>query len=325
MKIEDLPLEQIALEDRTFDLGFARRYDELRASVAAVGVLQPLLVRHRRPAEGCQIVCGFGRAQVARDLKADPLPTRLLPPETTDADCLRLALFDNLPHRRFNAMERGIILAKLGQHVDRELLLRDYLPLVGLQPSGALLDRTLALLQLVGPVQRAVAEGRIEEKPAASLAALSSADQGAFVRLLERCRPSVSIVREWAELLADVSRRDGRSFVEILAAPAISAILDSAEMTETERASALRRRLHLLRYPTLAARETRFAAAKAALHLPPTMRLEPSPRFESDELRLEVRFRNEEALREALALLQSRLDDPTLVRELWKTMTNDGL
>ena len=330
MKIAELALERIALDDTTFDLGYARRYDALRRSIAEVGVLQPLLVRQcdadrqrqrvQVSRSRFQIVCGFGRARVASELGLAPLPAQLLAPETSDGDCLRLALFDNLPHRRFNPIERATALSKLRRHVGRQQLVRDYMPLLGLQPNGSLLDRTLALAQLSEGLKRAVAEGRIEAKVGASLAALPSDDQAAFARLLERCQPSVSVVRELAEALADVARRDGLTIREILASPEVSAILDSQEMTRrtaSERTAALRRHVRRLRYPTVSLHEARFADLRSALNLPPSMRLEPAPNFESDEIRLEIRFQNEEELRRSAAVLAGWFDDPSLLKRLW--------
>jgi hypothetical protein len=47
------------------------------------------------------------------------------------------------------------------------------------------------------------------------------------------------------------------------------------------------------------------------------MRLDPAPNFESDELRLEIRFRNKAMLRDSAAVLSRLLDDPSLLQQLW--------
>jgi len=311
--------DRLALDDRAFDLGFARRHEALRSSIAEVGILQPLVARPRDVSPPYQIVCGFGRARVARDLHLSEIAVWELDASATDADCLRLALFDNLAHRSFNPIERAIILTRLGQHVERERLLADYMPLVGLPPSAIVLDRTLALMNLTERLKWALAEGRIEEKAAAALASLPPDDQEAFVCLLKQCRPSVSVARELAEALLDVARRDGLPLREICAMPEIAASLIAEAATDAERTAALRATVRRLRYPTRSAREAEFGAARAALHLPPSMRLDPAPNFESDEMRLEIRFQSESELRDAAALLSRRLDDPRLLKRLWKS------
>ena len=323
MNLINVALGQFALDDRTFDLGFARRYEALKRSVAEVGVLQPPVARSRADDRRLQIVCGFGRALAAQDLHISHLPVSVLDPTTSDADGLRLALFDNLPNRQFNPIERAIILAKLGKYVNREHLLSDYMPLLGIQPSGELLNRTLSLAGLADRLKWAIAEGRIEEKAGVSLASLSADDQEFFGRLLEQCHPSVSVAREWAEALTDIARRDHRPLHEILAIPEVAAVLDSKEMTDAERTGALRRCFHRLRYPAMSACEERFDEARAALRLPPSMRLEPTPNFESNEMRLEIRFRNEAELRHAATLLSRWFDDPLLLKRLWQAGRKD--
>jgi hypothetical protein len=322
VQIENLTLDRIKLDDLTFDLGFVRNYETLRCAIAEVGILQPLIVRRRTAEERCRIVCGFGRARVASDLNLPRLAVLSLPSETTDADCVRLALFDNLAHRQLNPIERAITLDKLGRHISRDALIRDYMPLLRMQPSAEWLERTLTLLGLDERLKRAVAGGRIEEKVGALLAGLAAGDQEAFACLLERCRPSVSVVREWAESLVDVARRDKRSLVAILASDEAAAILDSGDESEAERTAAMRRLIRRMRYPSVSAFEDRFAEARAALRMPPSMRLEPPANFESDEMRLEIRFQDPEQLRGAVSLMENWFDDPTLLKKLWKSTLN---
>jgi hypothetical protein len=159
--------------------------------------------------------------------------------------------------------------------------------------------------------------GRIEEKIGMLAAAQSVEDQAALVRLLRCCQPTVSVARELFENLVDVSQREGRSISEILSVPALAATLEDEGKSAPERAAALRHHVHRLRYARLAAAEARFARTHAALHLPPSMRLDPPPNFESDEMRLEIRFRNEERLRDSVAALSRLLDDPSLLGQLW--------
>jgi len=323
VQIENLTPDRIVPDDRAFDLGFDRNYETLRRAVAEVGIVQPLIVRRGAAEERCRIVCGFGRARVAADLRMPRIAALALPADASDADCLRLALFDNLPHRQFNPIERAIALDKLGRHVAREALLCDYMPLLRMQPRVEWLERTLTLLHLDERLKRAVAHGRIEEKVGAALAGLAGGDQEAFARLLERCRPSVSVAREWAESLPDVARRDARSLAAILASAEMAAILDSADTPEAERTAAMRRLIRRMRYPSVSAAEDRFAAARAALRMPPSMRLEPAEHFESDEMRLEIRFRDPAQLRGEVSRMESWFDDPTLLTKLWRATLND--
>lgn len=327
MDLRHINLDVIDLDDRAFDLAFARDYAELKRSVATVGVLQPLLGRECVATEYSresrvsgfrfQVVCGFGRVRAASELGLAEVPARVLEAETTDADCLRLAFFDNLAHRRFNPMERAILLRKFHPHVGRERLIADYLPLLGMRSSAALHDRTMALNRLVASLQRPVAEGRIEANVAARLATLPEPDQEGFAKLLERCRPSVSVVREWTEALIDVARREGCEVGAILAAPEIASIVESDEMSSAQATATVRGHLHRLRYPTYARHEEQFAEARKALHLPPSMRLEAAPQFEADEMRLEIRFRDKEELSRVAAVMTKWFDDPSLVTRLW--------
>lgn len=127
--------------------------DELAASIAAQGIVQPIVVRaHGR---GYQIVAGERRWRAAQRAGLTEVPVVIR--EFTDAETLQIALVENIQRQDLNAIEEAQAYHRLlGEFGHTQEALAKVV-----HKSRSHVANLLRLLDLPEPVQRRVSEGAI--------------------------------------------------------------------------------------------------------------------------------------------------------------------
>jgi ParB family transcriptional regulator, chromosome partitioning protein len=151
----------------------------LAASIKAVGLLQPVLVRQLdTEAESYELIAGERRWRAARRAGLQTIPA--LVQTANDVDSLEKALVENLHREDLNALEEA---AAFQQLIDEFGLTHEQVAnRVG--KGRATITNTLRLLQLPAGAQRALAEGSISAGHARAL--LSTPDRSLQERLVDR-------------------------------------------------------------------------------------------------------------------------------------------
>jgi ParB family transcriptional regulator, chromosome partitioning protein len=205
----DLPLDLIDPNPRqprgAFD---EQELAELTASVKAVGVLQPVVVR---PAGvRFQLIMGERRMRAAQAAGLATIPAVVR--DTAEEHLLRDALLENIHRSDLNPLEEAAayeqLLADFGVTHD-DLAVR-------LGKSRPTISNALRLLRLPASVQRRVAAGTLSAGHARAVASLPDLDQQE--RLADKIVSEGLTVRQAEELAKRAALGDG-----ILAAPAAEA------------------------------------------------------------------------------------------------------
>ena len=162
----------------------------LRASIAAHGVLQPILVSET--ATGYQLVAGERRLRAAQAAGLDRIPAVIR--QMVDRDTLELALVENLQRADLDAIETADayrqLINRFGFSQD------DVASRVG--KARSTVTNTLRLLDLAPEVQAAVADGRLTEGHGRALGGLATELQS---RVLDSVIGQELSVRQTEELV----------------------------------------------------------------------------------------------------------------------------
>ena len=151
----------------------------LAASIKAVGLLQPVLVRQLdTDAESFELIAGERRWRAARRAGLQTIPA--LVQTANDVDSLEKALVENLHREDLNALEEA---AAFQQLIDEFGLTHEQVA-TRVGKGRATITNTLRLLQLPAGAQRALAEGSISAGHARAL--LSTPDRALQERLVDR-------------------------------------------------------------------------------------------------------------------------------------------
>lgn len=157
--------------------------EELAASIAEHGILQPIVVTPHKG--GYQIVAGERRYRAAKIAGLDKLPA--LVRTLTDQHKLELSLIENLQRRDLNPLETATAYLKLRDQFN--LTLDEIGQRVG-GKSVSTISNTLRLLRLPESVREALLDGRLREGQARPLVNL---DEKVINELLPRI-----LAEEWS-------------------------------------------------------------------------------------------------------------------------------
>ena len=164
---------------------------ELSASIRAVGILQPLVIR---PAEsGFEIIAGERRLRAAKEAGLERVPVLIRHAE--ESESMELALVENLQRENLNPLETAAAYQAL---IDGFGLSREQLAL-RMGKSRAAVTNTLRLAQLPGSVQELLRDGKLTEGHARAL--LSLEDEGRMLQVARRIQDEKLSVRKTEELV----------------------------------------------------------------------------------------------------------------------------
>ncbi len=191
---DEVPVEAISANPRQprqiFD---EEALAELAASIKAVGLLQPIVVRKIADGE-YQLVMGERRWRASQLAELEVVPAIVR--ETADSDLLRDALMENLHRQQLNALEEAAAYQQLLD--DFEATHEELARKIG--RSRPHITNTIRLLNLPPSVQRRVAAGVLSAGHARAL--LSVADAQAQESLAHRIVAEGLSVRAVEEIVA---------------------------------------------------------------------------------------------------------------------------
>ena len=217
-QIQTLPLSRIEpRQDQPRDQFDEDRLQDLAASIARHGMIQPVIVR-RLPNGDYQIIAGERRWRAARIAGLDEIPVRVL--EADDRSVAELALVENLQREDLNPMEE----ARGYQKLISDYSLTQEEAAAGVGKSRSAVTNALRLLNLSAPVADMVERGALSAGHARALLAVEDAalQLSAAMQVLEK---SLS-VRKTERLAAKLAKQpaeppsspDGEPFVDYAAA-----------------------------------------------------------------------------------------------------------
>lgn len=157
--------------------------DELAASIAEHGILQPIVVTPQKG--GYQIVAGERRYRAAKKAGLDKIPA--LVRTLTDQHKLELSLIENLQRRDLNPLETATAYLKLRDQFN--LTLDEIGQRVG-GKSVSTISNTLRLLRLPESVREALLDGRLREGQARPLVNLDE-------KVVDEILPRI-LAEEWS-------------------------------------------------------------------------------------------------------------------------------
>ena len=182
----------------------------LAASIAEVGVIQPIVVRASDD-DGYELIAGERRWRAAKRAGLPSIPAIIR--DSDDLASLETAVVENLHRQDLNALEEA---AAYQQLIEDFAFTQDQVA-TRVGRSRSAVANTIRLLHLPAPVQRLVIEGQLSAGHArALLAAPDAASQQALARRVVKERLTV---RDIEELL----RGEGEEAVESDSAPSSSA------------------------------------------------------------------------------------------------------
>ncbi|MBI3018296.1 MAG: ParB N-terminal domain-containing protein [Deltaproteobacteria bacterium] len=310
MRFEDISISKIQLDHRLFEVSFLPDLTVLKNSIEKKGILQP--VHLKAAGEGrFQIVCGFRRIECAQALGFTQAPAFILEDHVSLLECFERAVEENFFSRKFNLVEKAVIIQKLEKEfqISKEILIQRYLPFLGLSSSEAVYQLYKNILALDPVLQDYSVRNGLPTHAIEEFFKFHAQDQKTVIPFLHSVHFSVSTLKEFLIWIYEISLRDRASVSELLVDP-LNHVVRNPAIDGRQKLQNLRQWLKNKRYPMLSSLETRFVLLKQKLHLP----LESSEFFEDNKIHMKLSFQNKEELEQWIekmkeASLRPELDE----------------
>jgi ParB family chromosome partitioning protein len=307
--IQKIPLQQIDLSDDTFSVNYLPDLQKLRSSIGEIGLIQPVLLKKKL--DGYQIICGFRRISVMKELEKTEIESRVFEEKEMDEfQLFSLSLHENLTTRGFNTVEKAIALNKLIHlfQIDPVAVTQTFLPLLSLEPNEKILNTYLSLAQMEDEIKTYVLKEEVSRSNIRRLSALTPDDRMAIFSLISRLKLGENRLREVLTLLEEIARRNQCKEKDIVQRSEIQAILSQKELTPSQKTERIKKVLADLRYPKLNQMEKAFEKKRKDLNLPSNILLHHPPFFEGKRLKIEFQFETTDEYQAILKSLSSLSD-----------------
>ena len=310
MLLKYLSISNLNVTDDSYRVTFAPKLGELERSIRAVGIIQPITVRHT-PEGTYQIVSGYKRVLAMQNLARQTVPT--LVHEAADLSPTQAFLWnvhENCVTRRLNLIEKAHTVIKLQQFlsIPEEELVKQFLPLMGESPSYKILHQLLALGALTEPMKNHVVTSDLALSSASRIAEFTASTQQELLAVLSHIKPSTNKLNELLALIREISARDGLTVEEILNHYQLLQVVADPNASAADKVRALRQSLRGIRLPQITERQKQLAGLIDGLELPETARVTTDPYFENDKIKLEYQFSQPEELTELVKHLQEAFE-----------------
>jgi ParB/RepB/Spo0J family partition protein len=309
MDIKQIPVQQIDVSDKTFSVNYLPDLQKLRSSIGEIGLIQPVLLKKK--SGGYQIICGFRRISVMKELEKAEIESRVFEEKEMDEfQLFSLSLHENLTTRGFNTVEKAIALNKLIHlfRIDPAEVTKTFLPLLSLEPNEKILNTFLSLAQMEDEIKTYVLKEEVSRSNIRRLSTLTSDNRMAVLSLLSSLKLGENRLKEALTLLEEISRRNQCKEKDIVERSEIQTVLSQKELTPSQKTERVKKVLTDLRYPKLNQLEKAFEKNRKDLKLPSNISLHHVPFFEGKRLKIEFQFETTDEYQAILKSLSSLSD-----------------
>ena len=290
---KSVSVKSVNVDDQLTNFSLGVPADSLQQSIQEVGVIHPVTLVP--VGNGFQIACGHRRIKISSQLQSIEIPARILDPVSSDETILMLNLSENQLHHHYSDIEKGRILFKLSEaRVPEIRIMEKYMPMLGLEKSKKLLDDHLKSNQLELGLKTLLHEMNVPVRIFSVLFNWDTESAIAAERFFSVLRPGVNKWRDLLEWTNEISTRDEITPLDLFELPELQSILNQNDLAPNVRYDRIRQILHSTRYPILNDLRVRLARSLDALKLDDKTKVHVQDSFESDEIRIEMKFRTRE-------------------------------
>jgi hypothetical protein len=282
-------LDQIDMEDRSFEVRSYASHEHLYASIEHVGLLSPPWLL-KVDNDGFIIVDGFKRLRRLNEEPGAKAVCLVFPENFSRSRLLLWRIEGKLFGQPLNAAEKAQVLAMASRSYSFDAIAERILPLLRIPPRPDYAERWIALASSGDDVLEAAASDIISDRVALEISGWERDARDKMVVLFKALRCSVSIQTEIVERLEAITRRRNKTRIEILLAPGLQGIFNDSSANRREKTQMIRDQLRAWAFPRLTARELRFSEAVGKASLPESMHIVHPPAFEGESWQLQLTF-----------------------------------
>ena len=305
-----VPLSDLDLNYRLTDFSLNPNGcpEKLLDSVKEVGIRHPISIcTANKP---YKIISGHKRVQATIKAGLTNIPAFSV---LTMDDALVTNLKENFALRHYSDIEKGCILNKLiAEGIEEDTIIDLYMPLLELERSKKIFQ-DLILVEKIGPgLQILLHLSNVPVKVFQVFFAWTNENQEAAETFFTATRPGVNKWRDILELTDEISTRDGISPMDIFSAPTTIETIEDKGLTPPQRYDRVHQALQQKKYPVLSDLKKQVARVLDEMKLDDKTRFKYQEAFESDEMKLELKFRDARELSQQVEIIFKALQSGSI-------------
>jgi len=309
MKILEVSLDDIDLQDERFRISYHFDIGKLLISIKKFGLVYPLVVVKRERPQYV-IVSGWKRVLACLELSSMRVPVYLID-EQDDFRAFLLCLYENWAFRNFNILEKAEILLKLNGFMgDEKKIVKQFFPLLDIPANLSYFDTYLKIALLNTTWKKIIFKKKIPLPSIQFLTEFSPEDRELLLPLILPL--NVNKLKQFCEDLYDLAKRTGDSPKTLLSAPKILSVSQSENLSSLQKAEKVRSLLREKRYPTLFLWKKSFATSLKKARLSKEVDFDSASFFEDGEFSVTFSLKNKQAFQKRLSKLQDLISDEDL-------------
>ena len=275
--------------DTTFKISTSESIEELMASIKYIGLLSPPIVKKK--SRTYTIISGFKRIAACLSLGWSSIEARVVDHKTSDLQCAKLAIADNLVNRPLNFIEQSISISMLSNYYDDKAMIREANGL-GLNMNASLLEKLKKTALLSPELKKIILAGTISLTIALELEKMDKPSVMALSQLFESLNPTFNIQKEILTMVKEISRNKDLPAGQLLNDRYFSSIIDNGEISRSQKIQKIRYHLKKMRYPVITQFEENFKHLMQRIDLPNEIKLSPPDNFEGTMYCIVFNFQN---------------------------------
>jgi ParB family transcriptional regulator, chromosome partitioning protein len=303
-------LEQIHLEEKTFQVTTESAIGTLAASIKRLGVMHPPVLQ--ADDSGYVVVCGFRRIAACKSLGLSSISARLLSPNTDKLTCVQLAISDNSMQRPLNLIETSRALILLSGVCPDPDDLCQAAGALGLPDNFSVMHKIRQLSSLAPEIQEGVLTNVFSMAMALELGQMEKSSGIGLSSLFGYLKLGLNKQREVLTMIQEIAFREHLSVKDVLNAHELQRIIVHEKWDRSQKTAHLRHYLRRRRYPAIASVEMDFEAKVRSLDLDPGISLIPPRDFEGITFGFHLNFINLVELQHRISHLKKISSNPIL-------------
>lgn len=311
-----LDIKEFDKKHGPFCMSYSFDLEIIISSIKAVGLVNKPYIRRNNDGF-IDIVTGYRRILALEALGWEKVPCiELDDPKLSDVDLLMLNLYDNICIRKFNDVEKSMILNRLLVSFSIDDIYKQYMSLLNISNRREV-DILLKIEELNDHIKEIIAAEILSMRTIESILEMEESSRDVIVKWISNLKLNINQQSLLIEYINDISCKEGKGTQELLSEEVFIGLITEDGQNTPQKAKRFIDQLRARRFPILTKNEKTFARQISDLDLPKGVRIKHSPFFEGPDYLLEVSFKDGERLTKIIEEL-GRLNSLSKIKDPWK-------
>jgi len=315
-RIDFFDIEKFNETPGPFCMSFGFDIQKIICSIEKVGLINIPYIKINENGY-FDIVTGYRRIMALKTLKWESVPCiELTNSGLSDSDLLIFNLSDNLCTRRFNNIEKGMIINNLLLFFSIDEIYMHYMELLNITSSREI-DILLKINRLSNTEKNIILTEAIPNKTIEYLLDLKESSRRMVLKWISDLKLNINQQIIFIEYINDISIKEEKDIPELLNEEIYLELIMEKKQSIPQKAKKFIDFLKARRLPILTKNEKAFHRQIAKLSLPKNVKIKHPPYFEGPDYLLEINFTDGMNLKKTISALE-QIKGLATISDPWK-------